>query len=270
MLVYVFTKSGDFKVLTVSRRDLDAEKADLKSILKIIKGADWIINAIGITKPNIDDGNAEETDRAVQVNSRFPHLLAVAAKKTNSKVIQIATDCVYSGQKGKYIETDPHDALDVYGKTKSLGEVYQDNFYNLRCSILGPELKGHNSLMDWLLTQPKGVTLNGFTDHLWNGITTLHFTKICFGIIENNLELPHIQHIVPGDIVTKAKLLKIITEEFSRKDLSIIKTKAQIKIDRTLLTNNKKLNQRLWKLAGYAKLPTIKQMVRELSEYKNI
>jgi dTDP-4-dehydrorhamnose reductase len=244
---------------------LDIEKASLKDIIKIIKGADWVINAIGITKPYIHDNNAEEIKRAIHVNAIFPHLLNQATQKTNSKIIQIATDCVFSGQKSHYIETNIHDATDVYGKTKSLGEVYADNFYNLRCSIIGRELNGKNFLLDWLLDQPKGAKVNGFTNHKWNGITTLHFAKICLGIVKNTAKMSHVQHIVPGNALSKADLLKLIAEVYNRKDIKLREVKAPTAVDRTLSTNNKKLNRQLWEYAGYVSPPTISKMVKEMA-----
>lgn len=281
MLLRLFTESGEFDI-TATYRDkdtcilerkysevkfisLDVEKANLKKIKDVIRGSDWIINTIGVIKPYIHDSIGKEIDRAMLVNAHFPYLLSEATRGTNSKVIQIATDCVYSGLKGGYVETDLHDATDVYGKTKSLGEVYGKNIFHLRCSIIGPEIRGHKSLLDWCIRQPKGATINGFTNQQWNGITSFHFARICRGIIENRVKLPHIQHIVPADSVSKAKLLKIMRKEFERKDVIIENTKIPTAINRILATNNPKLNQKLWEFAGFKTIPTVQQMVKELS-----
>ena len=253
------------KYPTVNFCKYDAEKASLKGILDVIKGAKWVVNAIGITKPYIHDDNAGEIKRAIRVNACFPHLLAQAAKVTNTKVIQIATDCVYSGQKGRYVETDAHDAWDVYGKTKSLGEVFTDNIHHLRCSIIGPEPKGHHSLLDWFLGQPKGARVNGFMNHKWNGVTTVHFARICAGIIKKDLTLPHVQHIVPAGSMSKANVLKRIAKAYNRRDLTIRMVNAATSIDRTLSTNNETLNRKLWQLAGYDRPPTIAEMIKELA-----
>lgn len=212
--------------------------------------ADWVVNCIGIIKPKITT-----TEEAIRVNALFPHELA----KADAKIIQIATDCVYSGKKGHYIETDPHTATDVYGMTKSLGEA---DVYNLRCSIIGPEVKNHVSLLDWFLQQKEA---KGFINHWWNGVTTYHFAKICEGIIREDIKLPKLQHIVPADMVTKAALLELIAKAYKLK-IPIDKTKAPERIDRTLSTNNPELNKRLWKAAGYSKPPTIEHMIKELYE----
>lgn len=229
----------------VSRDVFDAESPSYHWY----KEGDWIINCAGIIKPYCDD-----VVRAIKVNALFPHTLP-------PKTIQIATDCVYSGKKGKYVESDPHDALDVYGKTKSLGEA--SHIKNLRCSIIGPEEKTHTSLLDWFLAQEGEV--NGFTNHLWNGITTYHFAKIVQGAIREGVELPPVQHIVPANSVTKAELLRIIAKAYKKK-ITVNDIEAPEAVDRTLDTHNKAMNRRLWKAAGYDKPPTIEEMVEELSK----
>jgi dTDP-4-dehydrorhamnose reductase len=277
-----FVQSDKFDVIAVHRngkeaknflakypgletRVLDAETSNIDDIKKAIQGADWVVNAVGIIKPYIHDDDAVESERAVRVNSLFPYNLAKAAGK--SKVIQIATDCVYSGQKGAYVESDLHDALDVYGKSKSLGEVWLDNIYHVRCSIIGPELKAHKSLLDWFLGNDKNAELNGFTNHQWNGVTTLHFARIAQGIILENIVVKHSQHVVPGNSISKLDLLKSFAREFDRPDITINATEAPVVVDRTLATENDKLNKTIWAAAGYKTPPTIEKMVKELAEY---
>jgi dTDP-4-dehydrorhamnose reductase len=254
----------DWMIATPPRKLFDIKKTNLNELTQVLAGYDWVINAAGIIKPHIVENNRKSVENAVQVNSIFPLWLGWAASDVDAKVIQIATDCVYSGGKGSYIETDKSDAHDIYGKTKSIGEINLPNFYNLRCSIIGPEQKSHQSLMDWFLGQPEEAEVNGFTNHEWNGITTYHFARICQGIIKNNPELPHLQHIVPSDSVNKFALLKAIAKHYDRKDIKIEATEAGAIVNRTLATKNGKLNKELWELAGYYKPPTIKQMISEL------
>jgi dTDP-4-dehydrorhamnose reductase len=181
--------------------------------------------------------------------------------------LQIATDCVYSGNRGHYTEKDSHDPLDVYGKTKSLGEVYAAHMYHIRCSIIGPEPKGHVSLLDWFLRQPRSSSINGYTNHQWNGITTLHFARICQGIIKQDIKLPHVQHLIPADAISKAALLQSFAHEYHCEDVKITPTKATTVIDRTLSTINDSLNKKLWEAAGYNKPPSVPQMVKEIAEF---
>lgn len=258
-----FSKAG-FNVFAITRNELNAETARVLDIIKIFEGFDYAINCIGIIKPYIDDDNSFEVQRAIYINGLFPHKLAEASEKTNTKIIQIATDCVYDGSKGKYLETDKHNAIDVYGKTKSLGEVNHINVLNLRCSIIGKELKGKTSLLEWFLNQPKNAVINGFVNHYWNGITTLAFAEICLGIIKNNAWFSGLLHIVPADIINKSDMLKVFAKHFKRSDIKINDINANETVDRTIATVNETFNKKLWKLAGYDKIPNIKEMIEKI------
>ena len=247
-------------------RLFDAGVADTEGLASVIAGASWIINAIGITKPYTHDDIPMEIDRAIRINALLPRRLAECAGKTGARVLQIATDCVYSGTRGAYVEPDLHDALDVYGKTKSLGEGPQPNLHNLRCSIVGPEPKAYVFLLEWFRRQPKGARLKGYTNHRWNGITTLHFAKLCAAIIRG-ATAPRAQHVVPGDSVSKAELLEIVLAAFGRDDVEVRPGPAPTPVDRTLSTQHPAVNQSLWTAAGYDRPPTIAEMVRELAAY---
>jgi dTDP-4-dehydrorhamnose reductase len=263
-------QKNNLKVIGVDRKTLDAQNFEISQLEKLLTGASFVINCIGIIKPYIKDDNAFETKRAIEVNSLFPHKLALVAEKTGARVLQIATDCVYDGAKGLYIESDKHNALDVYGKSKSLGEVYSNNLLNIRCSIIGPEVKGKVSLLEWFLGQNQGVQVNGFTNHLWNGVTTLAFAKICLGIIKENIKFNHLQHIVPQDIVTKANMLHTFAKAYNRADIKINEVKAGVVIDRTLATSNKQINDEIWLAGGYKHIPTVAEMIKEIANYGRI
>ncbi|MDH4358772.1 MAG: sugar nucleotide-binding protein [Candidatus Berkelbacteria bacterium] len=284
MVLDVFSRDRSFKIIATGRNKkeilrfskkypkvgflvLDVETADENTLKKALKGAKWAINCIGIIKPYIHDDNAIEVERAIRVNSLYPHLLAKAATKLKAKVIQIETDCSFSGKKGDYTEDDEHDPTDVYGKTKSLGEAKFPNVYHLRDSIIGPEISAHVSLLDWFLTQPKGAKVNGFANHKWNGVTTLHFARICLGIIKNNLKIPNFQHIIAADKPSKAQMLNYFAKYFDRTDIKITPVKAPKVVDRTLATKNPKENARTWKAAGYKKPPMVGEMIGELALY---
>lgn len=282
MVLDVFAKRKDFEILAtvysqtdikkISKYDnvrlcrIDAERADVDALKKTLKGSEWVINCIGIIKPHIHDENAAEIERAVRINALFPHLLTRAVAP--AKIIQIATDCVYSGDKGGYVESDFHDALDVYGKSKSVGEVYLKNMYNIRCSIVGPELTGHLSLMDWFLYQPRNAQISGYKNHLWNGVTTYHFAKLCMGIVKNDIKIRHLQHIVPSDELSKGELLKVFAQCFKREDVEIKMISTPKIIDRTLKTKNQKLNREIWRAAGYKRIPSVEEMIEELASYR--
>lgn len=245
----------------------DAAASDCTKELARCGPHDWIINAIGITKPLIRDDNPQQIETAIRINGLLPQEIAAFAQTSGTRVLQIATDCVYSGYKGSYTETDPHDALDVYGKTKSLGECYYSNTSHLRCSIIGPEPKDHKFLLEWFRSQPSGARVNGFVNHRWNGVTTLQFARICRAIIESDLDLPHLQHVVPSGDISKAQMLREFAKAFGRADIVIKDSEASGVIDRTLATVNPVLNARLWQAAGYASPPTVPEMIAEMAAY---
>jgi dTDP-4-dehydrorhamnose reductase len=255
------------KINNVTWKKFNIDCFKEKELKSILSDAPYIINCIGVIKPYIHDDNPIETERAIRINSLFPYILGNTAAQNGAKVLQIATDCVYSGFKGRYNECDKHDPLDVYGKTKSLGELYFTNMFHLRCSIIGFEQKNFLSLLEWFLKQPKNAKINGYTNHLWNGVSTMQFGKICLGVICNHEKLPHVHHIIPKDIVTKYELLQIFAEEFNRKDITITPVQAPIVVDRTLSTMNPELNKKLWNNAGYKETPTISEMITELNKF---
>ena len=234
---------------------------------RICEGNSWIVNAIGMTKPYTRDDNAGEIERAIRINAQFTYDLGHAAVAVGAQVLQIATDCVYDGVKGGYTESDPHNPIDVYGKTKSLGEALLPSVLCLRCSIIGPEPKAYAFLLEWFLRQPRNAAINGFVNHQWNGVTTLHFAKLCRAIIRDSISLPHLQHIIPKESISKYNLLKSFAASYDRGDLTIQPTEAKYVIDRTLKTDNETMNLKLWQAAGYHAPPSIPEMVAELASF---
>jgi len=257
----------------VEFRHLDAELCVSGDVGESLKGVDWVVNCIGVINKHIVENDRESVERAVRVNAIFPYLLAVASEWEGFRVIQITTDCVFSGQTGLYSENALHDATDVYGKTKSLGEVSSDRFINLRCSIVGPELRTHQSLLDWFRSQERGASVNGFVGHTWNGITSLHFAKICWGIMWDyrTLKFRGVQHVVPRDRINKFELLKCFATAYHREDIRIVphqgRAPHEMGLDRSLSTVYANINRELWRLAGYEEIPTIPKMVEELASY---
>jgi dTDP-4-dehydrorhamnose reductase len=265
----VLSHSENLEVIVTARKSetgylkFDAANDDIDAMISAVK-PDWIVNCIGVIKPHINEESLESRTRAIEINGLFPEKLAQSTKKP---IIQIATDCVFSGRKGSYVESDLHDATDVYGKTKSLGEMPADNLKHLRVSIIGPEVGRSTSLLEWFRNQPKGASLNGFTDHLWNGITTHHFGYLTRGIIEQDFTDFSRTHIIPKDVVSKANLLRIFATSYKRSDILISDVKSAVTIDRTLATENEELNSKLWKFAGYEEPPSVEMMVEEQARY---
>jgi dTDP-4-dehydrorhamnose reductase len=243
---------------------LDANSNDLPKPLVYLGEGDFVINCVGVIKPYIEDNSASSRKNALLVNGLFPYILDALASERGFRIIQIATDCVFSGTKGNYIETDFHDAVDVYGKSKSVGEVPSANMMNLRVSIIGPEVDRSTSLFEWVRNQPQNAKVTGYTDHHWNGVTASSFAKICKGIVEGQGFVPGVQHLIPRDSVTKSQLVKEIASKTNRLDIEIVDGPSGTETDRTLATVNAAQNLKLWTAAGYKSIPKISELVDDI------
>ena len=227
---------------------------------------DFIINCTGVIKHKIDEMNLKSVSNATKINSEFPQALSDYCKYSDTKIIQIATDCVFTGNSGNYFEDSAHDAADVYGATKSKGEVIAKNMMILRCSVIGRELSSHIEFMDWILEQPIDSALQGFTNHHWNGLTTYQFAKIVLGIIDSNSFRPGIHHVLPSDSCSKFELMQLICDIFGRSDIKIEAVESESNVDRRLSTRFPSINDGFWRNAGYDKPLSIQEMIDEYSQ----
>ena len=245
----------------------DAEVDSVEDLLRKagVRAGDFVVNCVGLTKAHIFEDNKESIARAIRLNVLFPLALARASEELNLRVIQVATDCVFSGGEGKYVESSPHNAYDAYGKSKSLGEVKSERVMHLRCSLIGPESEGRQSLFfEWVRAAAPGSQLNGYVNHHWNGLTSLAFARIVTGVIENDKFVPGLHHLVPADELTKYELIRLELELLEREDVQVEAFQAEESIDRTLATNAPETNSMLFAGAGYKRVPTIREMMEEL------
>jgi dTDP-4-dehydrorhamnose reductase len=265
--IYEFNRAG--KSVTGNNEtkifNIDEESSGIEILRRT--SFDYVLNCIGMIKQVIRETDENSVRLAHLLNHDFPSKLNEYGQSEGTPIIQIGTDCVFSGRTGSYSEEDQQDPIDLYGFTKSLGEKSTNATMLIRCSIIGKELHSNNSLLEWVLSQPKGVTVNGFTNHLWNGVTTLHFAKIVSSIIQYGNYKPGVSHLVPKDTVTKFDLLNLICKYFGRDDLEIIPCQTEIPINRSLITTNSKRVLQLWRDAGYNEIPTIAEMVEEYSKW---
>jgi dTDP-4-dehydrorhamnose reductase len=273
--VYSFLSGKNYRVHATSRRCLDdtskenfirfdVSQDDISTLRLKEENYDFIINCIGLIRHQIT-GTRESTINAIRVNSQFPLELLEEIDGSPTKLIQIGTDCVFSGRDGSYSEDSIKDPVDPYGYSKAMGEQFSRNQMILRCSIIGRENENYLSLMEWLLRQPLNTRVTGFIDHKWNGLTTLAFAKILDGVISRDAFEAGTFHLVPEDQVSKFQLLQTLASTFRRTDLEIQPVGASSPVDRTLITNFADKNAELWKNARYVQIPTIEDM---LSEYE--
>ena len=244
-------------------RRFDVMRDSVKELLEGFPAETVIINLIGLIRHKIEEDSEASIAEAKRVNTDFPIELVRQAQDLGIRVIQIATDCVYSGQEGPYSEESKMDPIDIYGESKANGEIFSENLLTLRVSIVGREVKNHVELMDWVFAHPRNTRVTGYTNHYWNGVSSLHFAKIVDGILSSNTILNGTFHIVPRDSVSKFELIKMIVDSSGRKDLKILQTAAEKRIDRRLSSINIKNNEEFWKWAGYQVIPSIRMMLDE-------
>jgi dTDP-4-dehydrorhamnose reductase len=163
-----------------------------------------VVNAVGIVKQR---STAKESIPSLEINSLFPHRLAGLCKAAGVRMVHMSTDCVFSGRKGRYRETDLSDAEDLYGRTKYLGEVYESHCVTLRTSIIGKELSRKQGLLEWFLSQRGSV--QGFRNALFSGFTTLELSRIIEKILTEYSKKGGLYH-VSSDPVSKFDLLTLI------------------------------------------------------------
>lgn len=184
--------------------------------LEIIKeiNPDIIVNCVGV----LIKGTNKDKKRAIFLNAFLPHLLSELCNKKNSKLIHISTDCVFSGKTGGYDENSIKDAIDDYGKTKSLGEFNSDSNLCIRTSIIGPEIKQNGEgLLHWLFQQKGKVS--GYKNVFWSGVTTLELSKAIEFSIENNVN--GLWNLTNSEPISKYHLLKKIINIFSLNNIEL-------------------------------------------------
>ena len=256
MYVYTFLKSQKYNLVGLSKEDLDVTlytESQLKLFFNSyqIEPGDVIINCIGVIKPQVDKLG---TLYAIKVNSVFPHLLSNVCEAEGCKMIHITTDFVFSGKDEFYTEESPHDCIDVYGKTKSLGEP--ENCTIVRTSIIGDEIdRNGRSLIEWIKSM-KNKSANGYTNHFWNGLTCLQTAKVFEQIIRCEYYWKGVKHVFSPDILTKFELVQTVSDIYGL-HLMLNETVAPVKCDRSLVSNHY--------INFY--IPSIKEQILEQFQY---
>ncbi len=228
MMGKYFCSEAKDKAVPLTRKDYDILKNDKSLIENVLRKSgieegDIIVNCAGAIKQR--DFSLKDY---VVINSLFPHQLQDVAETLGCRLVHITTDCVYNGEKGFRCETDPHTCTDWYGKSKSLGEP--GDSCCIRTSIIGLGSTGSVSLLDWFLNQKGNDQVNGYSDHLWNGVTCLELSKYILHL-KNDL-WKGTRHVY-SDTVSKYELLKLFDHSF-RTCKNLIKTNSNTPCDRTL------------------------------------
>ena len=264
MKIYLFGSSGmlggyvkkilsaHFDILCLTRKDYDVSIDHwnkLDKLLDNIKNTDIIINCVGIIPQKYKMDNYRSF---IQVNSLFPHRLQKIVEKIDAKLIHITTDCVYSGSKGLYKESDIHDEVNLYGVSKSLGEP--ENATIIRTSIIGHETNYKKSLLEWIISN-KNKEINGYRNHLWNGVTCLTLAKIIKNMIDDNIFWKGVRHIYSPNTVSKYDLCVLTNNTYSL-NIKINKVDDKVTVNKTLTSQ-------------YDSIFEIKNIENQILELKN-
>jgi len=236
-------------------RVIELDVRDLKAVEDAVRltKPDVLVNAAGILNQHAEDHPLD----AYLVNGMLPHWLANLADREGARLLHISSDCVFSGERGRYSESDKPDGRSVYAKSKALGEVKDGRHLTIRTSIIGPDSKPHGiGLLQWFLAQ-KG-TVAGYRNVLWNGVTTLELAKTIDRLL-GHPEASGLMHLTASEIVSKHELLGMMRAAFDRNDIEIVPSDEPV-IDRTLVVTRDDLHVRP---APYA------QMLAELHRWMN-
>jgi dTDP-4-dehydrorhamnose reductase len=206
---------------------VDVENQDaLVQLFRTVR-PDVVINCVGLIKQL---AAADDPLSAIPINSLLPHRLAALCALAGARLIHVSTDCVFSGEKGRYLESDPSDAKDLYGRSKFLGETKDPHTITLRTSIIGPELHGGaHALLGWFLSQQGAV--KGYTRAIFSGFPTIELARIVDAFVIPRPDLFGLYHVAAQPI-SKFDLLTLIAEVYG-KQIEIEPT-AEPAIDRSL------------------------------------
>ena len=209
---------------------VDVEHPDL--LVKVLDQVrpDVVVNCAGLTKhkPEADDPLV-----SIPINTLMPHRLAGLCKLVDARLIHVSTDCVFSGEKGGYLESDFADARDVYGKSKALGEVVYPHTITLRTSTIGHELQSQYGLLDWFLAQQGSC--KGYTRAIFSGLPTVVFAQVIRDVVIPNKQLSGLYHVA-AEPIDKYALLKLIAGVYG-KAIDIVPDEKLV-IDRSLDARN--------------------------------
>ena len=196
-----------------------------------------VVNCAGVTKHK---EISSTPSRVIAINSLMPHLLADVCDLVGARLIHVSTDCVFSGRKGGYLETDPPDACDLYGKSKALGEVVYPNCLTLRTSTIGHEFDTQYGLLEWFLSQ--NDFCKGYSKAIFSGLPSVIFADIVCNIILLHPKISGLIHVAAAPI-NKHKLLSLIADVYEKK--------INIEVDNKLVIDRSLNGELLFNKIGY-------------------
>lgn len=193
-------------------RALPGVDADAVPSVIAAQSPDVVINCIGAVR-QLPEGR--DPIASITLNALLPHIAARAAARAGARFIHISSDCVFSGRRGMYRESDEPDATDLYGRSKLLGEVTEGGALTLRTSLIGRQLHGTSGIVEWFLAQ-RGRRVSGHAHAIFSGVTTAELGRILAGVIEHHRDLAGLYHVSAMPI-SKLALLQLLNDAFDAK-----------------------------------------------------
>ena len=212
------TKYKNYNFITQARALGGVHADDLVRIREALETVepDVVVNCIGIVKQRDE---AKQAIPSIQVNALFPHQLANLCLERDARLVQISTDCVFSGLRGKYTEVDVPDPVDLYGRTKLLGELHRPNCLTLRTSIVGWQLNTFSGLLSWF-SQQRGQRIKGYQQAIYSGFSTRVLAGLISDLIETRPDLTGLYQVA-SDPISKYDLLVALREKLGWNDIQI-------------------------------------------------
>jgi dTDP-4-dehydrorhamnose reductase len=201
-----------------------------------VTGIRYLVNCIGATR--LDRASFNDFRLGFYINAIFPVYLQKFCIGHSIKIIHISTDAVFQGGVHPYYEDHLCDGLGDYSLSKILGEVNAFNVLNIRCSIVGPEKGRNRNLLGWFLSQKDGDMLQGYTNHIWNGVTTLQLSEFICRILTDDLfddilKKTGVIHFSPNLPLSKYEMMKVFKEIY-KKNIRIAPVQAETSVQRIL------------------------------------
>lgn len=214
-----------------------------------------VFNCIGVIKQK---KAAEQYPETIAINSLLPHKIANYCSEVNAKLIHFSTDCVFDGSEGNYTEKNLPNAIDLYGKSKHLGEISYGGHLTLRTSIIGHELGTNYSLIDWFLSQHNEV--QGYSSAIFSGLPTVTVARFCHKYAMSS-ELKGLYHLSSKPI-DKYALLQLVSHQYLHR--------IKIKNNASVVVNRSLNSEKLYIKTGFIAAPwpnLIKEMFHEYKKY---
>ncbi len=249
------TRYTHFGLLPEERMIGSVEVQDTTRVGKILDTVmpDAVVNAVGIVKQRDE---AKQATPSIQINALFPHQLADLCNQRGIRVVQISTDCVFSGSRGNYTEIDVPDPVDLYGRTKLLGELNRPGCLTLRTSIIGWQLNSFSGLLSWFALQRK-KHIKGYRKAIYSGFSTKVIANLIGDILQTRPDLTGLYHVA-SEPISKYDLLAQLRDILGWDDIEI-EPDDQFFCDRSLV------GTRFTAATGW-RSPTWKTMLHGLAE----